>query len=672
MDLKAAADLDNEKRAHVLEIIDKLRDLGIGETVSLPQLVVVGDQSSGKSFLLEGLTGMSFPIASDLCTRFATQIVLHRAHQDDAGARITIIPGPGTPLDDELDTRLRSFQRTLAVDQFGSEEFGKIFDEAAEFMGLPGPNTKDVENISKRFSDDTLKIELSGSDQHHLSVVDVPGLFHNPTKYQTVEDRVIIRNLIQSYITDKRTIILRVGHAVMDARNNLANQEVFSMAGAADPLGKRTVGIITKCDAVEKGDEAGAMRIAKNQVENLMHGWFVVKNRSTKEIQEGVTIEDRHVKEQRFFSTYLPWSELSKDRVGIHPLKRFLGLLLYEHIRSEFPNVVKDVENHLRIAQKALELLGPPRSVPIDQRRFLTRVANKYQREVSKALGGNYDPQLERESPLKLRMHIRVQSEAFSKTISVLGHAWVFQTVRGTLDPEFTSASEVGKKRQDLCIVEWIRGIYRESRGTELPGTVTDAVKAFMDIVLPSIVTDADVLEKLQRRLKQVQEAAYSAGTAEFCRILKDERGGILQTVNHYFADNLNAIREERVRARLQQAGYNDGQNVATNLLHVMKTIHLSNEQQAVYDIHDILKAYYKVALKRFTDNVVLQVVERHILGPNGPVRAFSPDMVNDFDEGELMEIAGESFSTSSRRNDLVAQCERFEKALNIATQSGI
>jgi hypothetical protein len=194
-----------------------------------------------------------------------------------------------------------------------------------------------------------------------------------------------------------------------------------------------------------------------------------------------------------------------------------------------------------------------------------------------------------------------------------------------------------------------------------------------MDIVLPSIVTEPDVLEKLQRRLRQVQEAAYSAGTAEFCRILNDERGGILQTVNHYFADNLNAIREERVRARLQQAGYNDGQNVATNLLHVMKTIHLSNEQQAVYDIHDILKAYYKVALKRFTDNVVLQVVERHILGPNGPpVRAFSPDMVNDFDEGELMEIAGEIFSTSRVRNELVAQCERFEKALNFAKSSGI
>jgi len=43
----------------------------------------------------------------------------------------------------------------------------------------------------------------------------------------------------------------------MDARNNLANQEVFRMARGADPQGLRTVGIITKCDALQPGDEQG-------------------------------------------------------------------------------------------------------------------------------------------------------------------------------------------------------------------------------------------------------------------------------------------------------------------------------------------------------------------------------------------------------------------------------
>ena len=45
-------------------------------------------------------------------------------------------------------------------------------------MGIPGPKTKNLD-VEKRFSDDILKIELSGPDHRHLSVVDVPGLFHS-------------------------------------------------------------------------------------------------------------------------------------------------------------------------------------------------------------------------------------------------------------------------------------------------------------------------------------------------------------------------------------------------------------------------------------------------------------------------------------------------------------
>lgn len=49
-------------------------------------------------------------------------------------------------------------------------------------MGVPPPSTNDLEDLEKRFSDDILKIELSGPDHHHLSVVDVPGLFHSKSK----------------------------------------------------------------------------------------------------------------------------------------------------------------------------------------------------------------------------------------------------------------------------------------------------------------------------------------------------------------------------------------------------------------------------------------------------------------------------------------------------------
>jgi Dynamin family len=71
--------MDNMADPILLEKIDKLFATGVGEHIALPQIVVVGDQSSGKSSVLEGLTGLPFPRDSGLCTRFATQITFRRA-----------------------------------------------------------------------------------------------------------------------------------------------------------------------------------------------------------------------------------------------------------------------------------------------------------------------------------------------------------------------------------------------------------------------------------------------------------------------------------------------------------------------------------------------------------------------------------------------------------------
>jgi hypothetical protein len=74
----------------MLEKIDKLFACGVGELVDLPQIVVVGDQSSGKSSVLEGLIQKPLPRDSGLCTRFATQIVFRRALQQQI--LVSIIP----------------------------------------------------------------------------------------------------------------------------------------------------------------------------------------------------------------------------------------------------------------------------------------------------------------------------------------------------------------------------------------------------------------------------------------------------------------------------------------------------------------------------------------------------------------------------------------------------
>lgn len=108
-----------------LRKIDLLREKNIGAHLPLPQLVAVGDQSSGKSSLLESLTGIPFPRDQNLCTRYATQITHRR--EDISHINISIIPGPNAS--DEDKARLSGYAREVQSTAELHGEFSVILDE---------------------------------------------------------------------------------------------------------------------------------------------------------------------------------------------------------------------------------------------------------------------------------------------------------------------------------------------------------------------------------------------------------------------------------------------------------------------------------------------------------------------------------------------------------------
>lgn len=115
-----------------LEIIDKLFACNVGEYISLPQLVVVGDQSSGKSSVLEGLTKLSFPRDSGLCTRFATQIIFRRdADLKEREIVVSVIPASG--LDAVEVEKLRSW-RESGAEILGEEKFVSMMMEVCYIL----------------------------------------------------------------------------------------------------------------------------------------------------------------------------------------------------------------------------------------------------------------------------------------------------------------------------------------------------------------------------------------------------------------------------------------------------------------------------------------------------------------------------------------------------------
>ncbi|KAK4971963.1 hypothetical protein LTR28_012659, partial [Elasticomyces elasticus] len=120
--------LQNEEMRKVMDVVDNLRRTGLGAILQLPQLVVCGDQSSGKSSVLEAITEIPFPRKENLCTRFATEIILRRARVETVSIRI--IPDKLRPAG-EVDA-LQSYKWT--INDF--TELPDLMDEVTDLMGF--------------------------------------------------------------------------------------------------------------------------------------------------------------------------------------------------------------------------------------------------------------------------------------------------------------------------------------------------------------------------------------------------------------------------------------------------------------------------------------------------------------------------------------------------------
>jgi GTPase SAR1 family protein len=317
----------------LLEKIDKLFACNVGEHVNLPQLVVVGDQSSGKSSVLEGLMKLPFPRDSGLCTRFATQIIFRRSSIQNI--LVSIIPdGNATP---EHAEKVRAWS-TTDLKTLDASSFARIMDEVRRMygeriitdtyqvnviMGLSSQQER-FANTGSTFSNDVLRLEISGPDEEHLSVIDVPGIFKNTTSgFTTKADIALVRNMVQGYMDNPRSVML----TVIPANVDVATQEILELAADADPEGLRTLGVLTKPDLVDQGAEPRVVKL----------GWHLVRNHGQKQLSD--PSHDRQSLENNFFQTQAPWNSLDKSRVGIEALRIRLQDVLATHITREFPKV---------------------------------------------------------------------------------------------------------------------------------------------------------------------------------------------------------------------------------------------------------------------------------------------------------------------------------------------
>lgn len=94
----------------------------------------------------------------------------------------------------------------------------------------------------------------------------------------------------------------------------------------------------------------------------------------------------------------------------------------------------------------------------------------------------------------------------------------------------------------------------------------------------------------------------------------------------------------------------------------------------AIFNTYDLLASYYAVSMNRFIDNFGHQVIERHLLGPQSPLRILQPNyVVQKLQENDelLQRLAGEKERTTAKRTSLRQEKASLEQALSKAQAYG-
>jgi dynamin 1-like protein len=356
----------------LLSIVNRLQDLvfnTIGnDSLDLPQIVVVGSQSSGKSSVLENIVGRDFlPRGSGIVTRrpLILQLINIPSERDDK------------PYNDEV--HVPHTPASVAGQQ-----------EWAEFHHIPGRRFYDFSEVKREIEAETARIagnnkginrqpiNLKIYSPHVLSLtlVDLPGLTKVPIGDQPTDIEKQTRNLITEYIAKPNSIILAVSPANVD----LVNSEALKLARHVDPMGRRTIGVLTKLDLMDHG--TNALDILSGRVYPLKLGFIGIVNRSQHDIQGNKSLSDALQAEREFFKNHPAYRNMA-NRCGTQFLAKSLNQTLMSHIRDRLPDIKARLNTLMGQTQQELASYGDVAFTGKDHRgslilQLMTRFATSF------------------------------------------------------------------------------------------------------------------------------------------------------------------------------------------------------------------------------------------------------------------------------------------------------
>uniref|UniRef100_A0A8C1LF56 Myxovirus (influenza virus) resistance D n=1 Tax=Cyprinus carpio TaxID=7962 RepID=A0A8C1LF56_CYPCA len=602
-----------------IDLIDSLRSVGIQKDLALPTIVVIGDQSSGKSSVLEALSGVALPRGKGIVTRCPLELRLKKVTGVNWKAVLTYWP-------------VKAGKQASGQAAWSTRNEKKLeFEDPSSVERHVATAQNELAGKGVGISDDLITLEVMSPDVCDLTLIDLPGIARVPLKGQPEDIGEQIKRLIIKFIEKQETINL----VVVPCNIDIATTEALKMAQEVDPEGKRTVAILTKPDLIDKGTEKSVLAVVQNKVIPLRKGYIMVKCRGQQQIDDHIPLEAATQIEREFFQNHDYFRcLLKKDKATIKCLAIKLTQELVDHIKKFLPQLDEKIKKHLWDTRNELkECEGGPPQDPKGAKQFLTQTLKRFNDQINSLSSG--------ELILKENLFAQLRAE-FKKWNDHLNR----------LKTSFSNSKAVSQK----------------NRGRELPGFSN--YKVFETVLQKHVAKLNKPANDLLSSMKDII-LEHLLDVVNHCF----RNYSVLKNITVSKINNILSGQQEKAEQRILE------QFEMENLIYTQDPIFLkilseitnercSEEQLPMFDkkckYSHMLEAHYEIVVQRMADQLPM-MISLFMLKETAEV--LSTDILGLLDGANVSELLFEDSDVSKRRKDLRVRLDRLSAAQAALTE---